>query len=62
MPPLGIINCCHLIWHTSIQVVKLFRQRVPDFRKDIYESGLLSIGTTEGVRNIWMLFVELPVA
>ena len=47
-------------WHTSIQVVKqLFRQRVPDFRKDFYESGPYSIGTAGGVSNIWVLFVEL---
>ena len=60
MPPLGINDRCHPIWHTSIQVVKqLFRQRVPDFRKDFYESGPYSVGTAGGVSNIWVLFVEL---
>ena len=57
---LGINNRCHPIWHISIQVVnQLFRQRVPDFRKDFYESGPYSIGTTGDVKNIWALFVEL---
>ena len=43
----GINNRCHLIWHTSIQAVKqLFRQRVPDFRGDFYQSGSCRIGAT----------------
>ena len=43
-----------------MQIFKqLFRQRVLDFRKDFYESGPYSVGTTGGVNNIWVLFVEL---
>ena len=57
---LGINNRCHPIWHIPMQVVKqLFRQRVPDFRKDFYESDPFSVGTARDVKNIWALFVEL---
>ena len=56
----GINYRCHPIWHISIQVVKqLFKQRIPDFRKEFCESGPYSIGTTGDVKNIWVLFVEL---
>ena len=42
-------------------VKQLFRQRVPDFRKDFYESDPYSVGTTGDVKNIWVLFVELSL-
>ena len=60
VPPLGIHNRCHPIWHTSIQIVEqLFRQRVPDFREDFYQSGSYSARATGGVSDVWVLLVKL---
>ena len=56
---LGINNHCHPIWHTSIQVVELFRQKVPDSRENFYQSVPYSVGTTRGVSDVWVLFVKL---
>ena len=58
--PLGINNRCHPIWHTSIQVVEqLFRQRVPDFREEFYQSGSYSAGAAGGASDVLVLFVKL---